>query len=96
MLSIFAATIARWVKSQVSCDFPMVTQQTLSQARAIVKFAPELADQVLSNGTTFSKAFDESVVRRVQSETNAEKLARLRKLRAELYDLETRIRSGPR
>jgi hypothetical protein len=48
----------RGQKGLVSKHFPMVTKFALSQARTIVRYAPELADRVLGlKGKSFSDGF---------------------------------------
>lgn len=58
--------------------FPFVTKQRLSDARIILKYAPDLADQVLTakGEVSFAKAFEEAKRRKAEAEANEEKLTR--------------------
>jgi hypothetical protein len=78
----------RGKKSIVSIHFPMVNPLALSQARAIVRHAPELADEVLRfKGRPFAEAFETARQRKAESESNAEKKNRLRREAPDLADL---------
>jgi hypothetical protein len=64
---------------KIKDQFPMVSAFALSQARVIVRYAPELADRVLqTKGLPFAEAFEKARQRRAETEETEEKLAGLR------------------
>jgi hypothetical protein len=66
----------------------MVTPSRLSEARVILEFAPDLANQLLRGGPiAFSAAYEEASQRKAEAESNEEKLATLLKDAPDLADL---------
>ena len=62
------AKVGRGQKVSATETFPMVSPGRLSEARTILHFAPELADQVLSNFMTLPDAYNEARRRKVEAE----------------------------
>jgi hypothetical protein len=74
--------------SKLEIFFPMVTPSRLSEARVILEFAPDLANQVLRGGSIpFSAAYEQASQRKAEAESNEEKEARLLKEAPDLADL---------
>jgi hypothetical protein len=76
----------RGKKSVLNTEF---SRESLSHARTVLKFAPVLADSVLSGAVALNAAYDEALMRKQKSETSAE---RLRRLEAIAPDLATLVR----
>jgi hypothetical protein len=64
---------------------------SLSHARTVLKFAPDLADSVLSGAVALNGAYEKACDRKYKSESSAE---RLRNLRASAPDLATLVVEG--
>jgi ParB-like chromosome segregation protein Spo0J len=64
-----------------------VHRSALAQAETIVRYAGELADQVLTRTTTFEAAYVTAREMKAEAESNGEKIARLRAEAPDLADL---------
>lgn len=71
-------------KSKLNLDF---SSMTLSQARTVLRFTPDLADQVLFQNLSLTDAYAEARKLRAAAETNAEKIEQLRQEAPDLADL---------
>lgn len=79
----------RGKKSPISATFPLVDHQRLAEARVIVAYAPDLAEQILRKigDVSFSAAFNTAKQRRKAKQDNEDKMARLRREAPDLADL---------
>jgi ParB-like chromosome segregation protein Spo0J len=72
--------------SKLELELP-VAKGRLSEARTVLHFAPELADQVLAGKLPLNDAYAEARARKAAAETRDEKMERLKKEAPDLADL---------
>ncbi len=76
----------RGQKSSKNEEFP-ISSGNLSMARTVLKYARELADNVLSGTVALNNAYDTAQMRKRESETSEERLRQLRESDPDLADL---------
>jgi ParB/Sulfiredoxin domain len=64
-----------------------VSAARIAQAASVLRYAPELADQVLAQTQSLNTAYEKARERKAEAETNDDKMARLRNEAPDLADL---------
>jgi hypothetical protein len=81
-----AARVGRGQKASAKEAFQMVSMQKLSEARSVLRYAPELAGQVIASGTSLNDAYKIATDRKMAAASSEGQLAALRIQAPDLAD----------